>query len=161
MDSDKQQLSEIKEASEGNVETLSIASQQQVNEWIESTAAPDLNDSIAADQDNRSEASTTAAQPSERSHETRRSVLFSESNKFAITDWEDASNPWEGVETVWPEPLPLDSPSPFPPDETDRQFDPWAQVSQESFQMDDRMTHEFVGRGEQISNLLAQNENEY
>ena len=160
MDSDQQQVSEMKEASEKNVETLSIASQQQVNEWIESTAAPDSNDSIASDHTNQSEALTTAAQPSERSHTTQRSVLFSESNKFAITDWEDTSNPWEGVEIVWPEPLPFESPSPFPPDETDGQFDPWAQVSQESLQMDDRMTHEFVGRGEQISNLLAQNENE-
>ena len=104
--------------------------------------------------------STTAARTSEKSYTTQRSVLFSESNKFAITDWEDASNPWEGVEIVWPEPLPIYSPSPFPPDRIDRQFDPWAQVSQESIQVDDRMTTESVSRGGLILNLLALNENE-
>ena len=159
MDSNDQRLSEIREASEENVEMTSMASQQHVDEWIQSPQASDSNDSTETDHNDPSEALSIAAQPSERLM-TPRSILFSESNNFAPTDWDETSNPWEGVEIVWPEPLPLDSPSPFPPDETDRQFNPWAEVSQDSFQMDDRMTHEFVGRGEQISNLLAQNENE-
>ena len=41
----------------------------------------------------------------------------------------------------------------------DRQFDPWAQVSQESIQVDERMTTDSVSRGGLISNLLALNEN--
>ena len=66
MDLNDQQLSEIKEASEENVKMTSIASQQHVDEQIQSAQASDLNDPTEADHTDQSTALSIEVQLSRK-----------------------------------------------------------------------------------------------